>query len=217
MERQSVRRDEKADRDPWSGEEIDLNHGWTRINTDKDVAEPLFIATERFDPTDGEKWRKYFEWARIPALKEVVSLDCSLCAHLVKDFTDEDWNHIVNADFQLDYFYHLDYLLNRVSGRPRRNILGLYRNPGVHITKAPTTGNFSFAGYDLIEEQTQISALTNCGGFPDVFSNEELNPSGLTAQFERAIEVKKLLAEKHPKEPHAQCEMYAIWRLNELN
>jgi hypothetical protein len=181
------------------------------------VTEPLFIATERFDKTDGEKWRKYFEWARIPALKEVVSLDCLLCVHLVKHFTDEDWNHIVNADFRLDYFYHLDYLLNRVSGKPRRNVLGLYRNPEVHITIAPAPGDFSFIGYDLIEEQTQISALTNCGGFPDVFSNEELNSCGLISPFERANEVKKMLAEKHPDEHHARCEMYAIWRLNELN
>jgi hypothetical protein len=179
------------------------------------VTEPLFIATERFDPTDGEKWRKYFEWAKIPTLIEVVSLDCLLCNHLVKEFTDEDWNHIVNANFRLDYFYHLDYLLNRVSDKLRRNILGLYRNPEKHIPQAPAPGDFRFMGYDLIDEQTQISALTNCGGFPDVYSNEELNSVGLISQFERASEVERLLAEKHPKEAHAQCEMYAIWRLYE--
>jgi hypothetical protein len=70
-------------------------------------------------------------------------------------------------------------------------------------------------GYDLIEEETQISAITNCGGFPDVFSNEELNRVGLISSFERAYEVRRLLAERHPEEPHAQCEMYALWRLNE--
>jgi hypothetical protein len=75
--------------------------------------------------------------------------------------------------------------------------------------------DFSFIGYDLIEEQTQISALTNCGGFPDVFQNEELNRFGLVNGFERAQEIRSFLAERHPKEPHAQCEVYAIWRLNE--
>ena len=180
------------------------------------MTEPLYIATERFDPADGEKWRKYFEWAKIPALQEVVSLDGSLCAHLVvNEFTDEDWNHIVNADFRLDYFYHLDYLLNRVADKSRRNILGLYRNPVAHVSKAPATGDFEFTGYDLIEEMTQISALVNCGGFPDAFSNDELNTFGLISQFDRAYEVKQLLAEKYPKEAHAQCELYAIWRLNE--
>jgi len=176
---------------------------------------PLFIATARFDPLDGAAWTKYYEWAKIPALREVVSLDCSLCERLVTDFTDEDWQHVVQEDFRLSCFHHLDYLLCRVRGKSRRNVLGLYRNPEAHITKAPATDGFAFIGYDLIEEQTQISALTNCGGFPDVFSNKELNACGLIASFERATEVRQLLAEKHPEEPHAQCEMYAIWRMNE--
>ena len=148
------------------------------------MTKPLFIATERFDPTDGEKWQKYFEWAKIPALKEVVDLDGCLCPNLLKEIQDEDWDHIVNADFQLRYFYHLDYLLSRVQSIRRRNILGLYRNPETHITQAPAK-DFAFIGYDLVDEQTHISALTNCGGFPDSFSNEELNQYGLISQFER--------------------------------
>jgi hypothetical protein len=179
------------------------------------MTEPLFIATERFDQSEGETWQKYFEWAKIPALKEVVSLDACLCARLVKKLLDEDWEHIVNADFRLDYFLHLDYLLSRVRNIKRRNILGLYRNPEAHIAAAPASRDFKFLGYDLIEEQTQISALTNCGGFPDVFSNEELNSCGLIRSFDRASEIKHSLSEKHPEEAHAQCEMYAIWRLIE--
>lgn len=179
------------------------------------MTEPLFIATERFDPADGEKWLKYFQWAKIPALTEIVGLDSMLCRNLLNEIMDEDWNHIVNADFQLRYFYHLDYLLNRIQPVKRRNVLGLYQNPKTHISEAPAAGNFKFMGYDLIEEQTHISALTNCGGFPDAFSNEELNSCGLISGFERASEVKQVLVENHPKEPHAQCEMYAVWRLIE--
>ena len=179
------------------------------------MIEPLFTATERFDPMDGEKWQGYFEWAKIPALKEIVGLDSSLCPSFPNEIIDEDWNHIMTEDFCLRYFYHLDYLLKRVESIERRNILGLYRNPKSHITKVPADGNFKFCGYELIEEQTHISALTNCGGFPDVFRSGELNSLGLISEFERAQEVGKLLAEKHPKEPHAQCELYAIWRLEE--
>ena len=179
------------------------------------MTEPLFIATERFDLSDGEKWRKYFEWAKIPALKEVVSLDTCLCGHLVKEFLDEDWKHIVCEDFRLSYFKDLDYLLKRVQNEKRRNLLGLYRNPLGHISTSPSNREFDFVGYDLIEDATQISALTNCGGFPEAFSNEELNSHGLISQFERASEVKRLLIEKYPEEAHADCEMYAIWRLIE--
>ena len=174
---------------------------------------PLFLATQRFDPADGEKWRGYFEWAKIPQLVEVVGLDALLCRHLVSEFSDEDWLHIVNEDYRHDYFYDLDYLLRRVHDVSRKNILGLYRNPENHLTTAPAE-NFEFFGYDLIEEQTQISALNNCGGFPDVFSNHELNHFGLIDGFDRAFDVKKHLAKAHPEEHHAQCEMYAIWRLS---
>ena len=177
---------------------------------------PVFISTRRFDKTDGEKWQKYCEWAKIPKLVELVSIGSPLCERLIKELQDEDWRHNVHEDFRLNYFYDLDYLKQRVSDFPRRNILGLYRNPEVHITNAPAPGDFSFIGHDLIEEQTQVSALTNCGGgFPKAFSNDELNCFGLIEGFDRATEVRRLLAERYPEEAHAQCETYAIWRLNE--
>jgi len=176
---------------------------------------PLFIATERFDPSDGEKWQKYCDWAKIPGLVEVVSLDSMLCKRLINKIQDEDWLHIVNENFRLAYFYDLDYLMQRVQDIPRKSILGLYRNPELHIEVAPGPGVFGFVGYDLIEEQTQISALTNCGGFPDVFGNDELNHFGLIYSFTRACEVRRLLARSYPEDPHADCELYALWRLNE--
>ncbi len=176
---------------------------------------PLFIGTERFDPSDNEKWDQYLSWAKIPNLAEIISLDAALCPHLIKEFTAEDWNHIVNENYRLDYFYHLDYLLSRITDVKRRNVLGLYRNPSEHIITPPESGDFQFKGYDLIEDITQISALTNCGGFTDAFSNDELNSYGLITEFTRAIQVQRLLTEKYPDEDHAHCELYAIWRLKE--
>jgi hypothetical protein len=175
----------------------------------------LYIATERFDPSDIERWKEYCDWAKIPGLVEVVSLDSLLCPRLITELKEEDWQHNVCEDFRLDYFYHLDYLLERVAHVSRRNVLGLYRNPDVFAVEPPGTGEFVFMGHDLIEDETQISALTNCGGFPDVFSNEELNGYGLIGDFARASEVRRLLAERHPEEHHARCELYAVWRLQE--
>jgi hypothetical protein len=176
---------------------------------------PLYVATERFGPEDGDRWDHYIQWAKIPALTEVVGLDCMLCRRLLDEINDEDWKHIVIESFRSGYFYHLDYLLARVADLKRRNILGVYRNPDHHISEPPGSREFVFMGYDLIDEQTQISSLTNCGGFPEVFSNEELNACGLLPEFARATEVRRLLKEAFPKEPHAQTELYAIWRLNE--
>jgi hypothetical protein len=176
---------------------------------------PLFVATEKFGPLDVQSWETYRAGAGIPGLVEVVSLDGSLCPRIINELQAEDWPHIVNEDFRVTYFYHLDYLLKRVVHVPRRNILGVYRNPDTHIETQPAPGDFVFLGYDLIEEQTQISALTNCGGFPDAFANAELNTFGLITGFERARGIQRRLAELHPQEPHAHCERYALWRLNE--
>jgi hypothetical protein len=181
------------------------------------VPETLFIATERFDPSDGEKWTRFSRWAKIPALREVISLDIMLCPRLIKssEFIPEDWGHVVNVDYRLDYFYDLPYLLGRISNTPRRNVLGLYRNPLEYVESPPGPGAFHFAGYDLIEEATQISALVNCGGFPDVFANQELNCYGLLTEFIRARDIQRLLRDGHPAEHHANCELYGIWRLQE--
>ena len=58
-----------------------------------------------------------------------------------------------------------------------------------------------------------ISALTNCRGFPDVFLGTELNAVGLIDTLSRAYEIKHELRRRHPEEPHAQCLVWGIWRL----
>jgi len=177
------------------------------------MAKPIYIAVERFDPSNGAKWQKYYQWANIPGLAEVISLDSLVCPRLITEFESEDWAHIVTEDFRLQYFHDLEYLLQRVAHVARKHVLGVYRNPEMHIEDQPGGGRFVFVGYDLIEEQTQISALTNCGGFPDSFSNGELNKFGLIASFGRAAEIRRQLRENHPAEHHANCELYAIWKL----
>jgi hypothetical protein len=176
------------------------------------MIEPLFIAIAPFDPSDGQKWQEYYQWARIPGLVEVISLDSMLCRRIITEFEAEDWDHIVNENFRLNYFHDLAYLMRRIADAPRKHILGVYRNPSSHIPQAPAA-NFNFVGYDLIEEATQISALTNCGGFPDSFSNGELNRHGLIDEFSRAEEIHQSLPKRHPQEAHANCELYAIWKL----
>lgn len=173
---------------------------------------PLFIAKERFEPSAGARWDEYVRWASIPNLVEVVTLDSMLCPRLVTELIAEDWAHVVNEDYRLDYFTDLNYLLGRIATTPRRNVLGLYRNPESHINVAPASDEFTFIGYDLIEDRTQISALTNCGGFPETFSNQELNERGLIQSFGRAREIQRLLPINNPEEHHANCEMYAVWR-----
>ena len=108
------------------------------------------------------------------------------------------------------FFADLDFLKGQVASVEKKNLLCVFRNP----SPAPATpsSEFTFLGYDLIDPETSVSALTNCGGFPDVFDNSELSPVGLLPEFERACEVQKQLRAAYPNEPHANCNLWAIFR-----
>ena len=72
---------------------------------------------------------------------------------------------------------------------------------------------FSFVGYDLVEEMTGISAITNCGaGFSRAIDYEALNASGIFSDYALALQAKQRLIQQYPNENHADCEIVEIWR-----
>ncbi len=75
--------------------------------------------------------------------------------------------------------------------------------------------SFEFKGFDLIERDGATSSLTNCGGFDDAFRSWELSDCGLLQNLDRAYEVRDTLANLYPEEPHADCEVWAVWRARE--
>jgi len=112
---------------------------------------------------------------------------------------DAYWPHIVNEDFMLSFFVDLDLLLEEISAVRKHNLLCVYRNPP--RPPAPCKGPvaFEFLGYDLVDVEASASALTNCGGFPDVFKNEELSSKGLLTSHARAVEVQAGCARGTPR------------------
>jgi hypothetical protein len=175
--------------------------------------EPYFTARRRFDRAS-EGWEKYLEFSKIPGLIEVVGLDCTLCPPVLEEFEDEDFEFLAQ-EYQFGGFSDLDHLLKRVHGIQRCNVLAVIREPAEHIERLMEPG-FSFGGYELLEDDSAISALTNCGGFPKAFSTDELNELGLITGFARAREIRRALASNYQNEPHAQAIIYAIWRLDEF-
>ena len=173
---------------------------------------PLFIVTKRFGPHDGDVWRKYIEWSKLTQLDELVSLDGSLCEHVVEEILDEDWAHILNEDCMLHYFTDVDYLLRRCGGAAGRNLLCVFRNPDGHPTPSSSSHGFRFLGCDLIDSRSGPSALTNCDGFPLAFSNNELTAQGLLPSLARAREVQQALVDHYPEEGHARCDVWAVFR-----
>src|SRR5262249_8959065 len=172
--------------------------------------QPWFIATECFTAQGGEAWEKYIAWSGLRHLDEVVSLDPMLCPTLLPEIKAEYWPYIVNEDFMLTFFVDLEFLRKQLADIRERNLLCVYRNPP---RPAPPYKGFEFLGYDLVDVQGSASALTNCGGFPDVFANSELSSKGLLTSHDRAFQVQADLRAKHPEEHHADCHVWAISRV----
>ncbi|MFN7914705.1 MAG: hypothetical protein U0Q55_05150 [Vicinamibacterales bacterium] len=170
---------------------------------------PWFIATERFSPDSGDAWTTFVDWSGLTHLTEVVSLDPMLCPTLLPDVQPGYWPHIVNEDFALGFFTDLAFLRGEIAGFDDLNLLCVYRNP----EREPSPpGGFELLGYDLMDVQGSASALTNCGGFPDVFEPSELTPLGLLPWLPRARAVQDALRQRYPDEPQADCHVWAICR-----
>jgi hypothetical protein len=175
---------------------------------------PWFVATHKFDKSDAT-WAKYITWSGLKQLEEVVSLDSSLCPTVLPDIKTEYWNHIVNEDFMLHFFTDLDYLRGETAAIARNNLLCVFRNPATHPCAEQVPEGFEFIGYDLLEKDSGISALTNCGGFPKAFSNSELSEKGLLRAHARSRTVQDALIREYPNEHHANCHLWAIFRFLE--
>jgi hypothetical protein len=177
------------------------------------IIKPWYAAVEAFDPRLGSVWDSYIAETGLKQLKEVITLDGILCPDVIKELLPEDWKHNIDEDYVFFYFCDLDYLLKRIGNFDRVNILAIIRNPGEECDNQIFDGRFVFQGYDLIDVGGGISAITNCGGFEKAISNDELSDVGLLSTLERAIEVQNLLKKNYPDEPHANCNIWAIWKM----
>src|SRR5262249_10558786 len=110
------------------------------------------------------------------------------------------------------FFTDFDFLMTQVADIEPKNVLCVFRNPPAQ-PEVSLPADFRFLGYDLMDRDCSISALTNCGGFPDVFANSELSRVGLFTDIRRAVEVQRDLRSLHPTERHADCHLWAVFRL----
>ena len=172
---------------------------------------PWFIAIQQFGPANGDEWIKYVGWSGLSQLEELISLDTILCPPLLPDIKDDYWPHIVQQDGCLHFFTDLAFLRQQVAHIDGGRILCVYGNPESPPVLPAELNGFKPIGYDLVDDQTGISALSNCGGWPGVLANSELSPKGLIETHERALQLLELLARQYPKEPHAHCDVWAIF------
>ena len=72
---------------------------------------------------------------------------------------------------------------------------------------------FVFRGYDLTDGS--ISALVNCSGFDKAFASTDLSEYGLLTDHAQTVRVQQLLRSEYPDEPHATCDVWAVWQMKE--
>jgi len=174
-----------------------------------------YRAVEVFAPSTNDSWAKYIEWSGLRHLSEVVGLDLLLCPAIEVALGGDDLSHMVFAEIVSDCFDSPQYAMSRVRSvyEPRRHqLLAIARQPVEADFDPRAVPGFRFLGFELIEELTMISALTNCGGFEGAFTADDLSVCGLVRTWQRANEIRDALARLYPAEPHAQCTPWAIWR-----
>ncbi len=177
--------------------------------------EIYYTALDTYDSDYGEEfsWGKYIEWSKLTHLKELVSLDGMLNGLSFKpDFDSKtDWNYIITDGEMVTLFFNsIDYVLEKVKDLKYFNLLAVIKEP--EKEKAKLEIDFEFVGYDLIEKEGDISALTNCGGFDETFSPTDLNEFGLISDYNKAKRVQTELPINNPAEHHADCYLYEVWR-----
>jgi hypothetical protein len=175
---------------------------------------PVYVAKRRFGPASGESWARYLAWSGLDHLCELVTLDTILCPTVPEELTPEDWRHNVAADYQTGYFRSLDYLRSRVAGETDPDILAILQNPSSADIEWVTLPGFDLLGYDLLDVHGDVSALTNCGGWDGLVPGRELSPVGLLTELARAEQVRAALRVEHPGERHAECDVWAVWRMS---
>ena len=173
-----------------------------------------YIALKKFGPFSGPAWDEYAAWARLTQLEEVVSLDTILCPSEIWELSREDWLHNVQEDFMIEFFWDLDYLLGRLESVQGINVLAAQREPDAASVAAFQDGRFAFQGLDLVERPgLGVSALVNCGGFEKAFRPDDLNSVGLLPDYDLARAVQQRLRENYPGERHADCCVWALWKM----
>jgi hypothetical protein len=194
-------------------ERTELEGAREEIGESRIKLKPCYAAVEKFSPTDGSVWGKYIHWSGLSQLTELISLDGCLCKPVLKEFITEDFEHISEESHLSGFFKDLDYLRKRLHGKTGIQILAVLCEPVSDADGLLNDDKFEFFGYDLLEDKTGISAITNCGGFDKAFANSELSAFGLIQNLARAKEIQKSLKINYPEEAHAQTAIWALWRM----
>ena len=146
--------------------------------------EARYFGATRFCPDDS--YREFID-GKI-CCKEIVSFDCCLM----------DMYEMESAESPL---------------RPEtEQIVAVIFRPNIDPLDRLEREGFELCGYDLVDESTSISAITNCGGMFASIPYDKLTEFGLLPTYKDAALAQLALVEEDPDECHAYCIICELWR-----
>jgi hypothetical protein len=164
----------------------------------------------KFD-TSNVGWDSYYQWANIPQLVEILSLDIHLCRDVIENLTPEDWEHNIQEDFLITYFHDLPYLMERTREvRETTHLFAVCLEPETDARAAWSGSSFEFVGYDLLDDEATFSILTDWSGFEKALDTSILSSSGLITDYVLAESVMEKLQEFYPNVEHLNGNIWAI-------
>lgn len=167
--------------------------------------------------SENSGWNNYVQWSKLSHVKEIITLDTNLADVTFSPDMEIETTYQYAVTIQNGYFTYcyndLDYVLSNNKESVNYHVLAVVLNPTKNCEKI-NLKNFSFIGYDLLDQSNDTSALTNCGGLNNAFSPSDLNEFGLINEFDKAYAINKKLFDEKPEEYHADTNMWALWRYN---
>jgi hypothetical protein len=168
----------------------------------------LYTIIESFSPTNGDKWTSYCAWRGIH-FERFHSIDGILRPNLFTQLIDEDWAHIVNADYMLHFITDWDYAIKKQSEIGRGELVGVAFDQ--HDENA-----VDFLGFDLIDSYFDVSLLTNWRNDVDII-NCSISANGLVCSSSSIKNIQHELLRSFGSDPHIEgCKIVSIYKPNNI-
>ncbi len=174
------------------------------------------MAVLPFTDVDRSIWNRWLNPNGFEHLDKIVTLDSDIRKRVldVDDLTAEDWHQNLNGDFEQTFFWHLDYLLARISTQ-HIEVFALAYEPYSECADVNPGPRFSFAGYDIMDRDISTSLVLNCGPLPEAFIPSDLNSVGLFQTLSAATTAKGKFLLHYQNHDHVPgCGIWAIWTMN---
>ena len=162
----------------------------------------LLSIREKFT-NDDDAWGNYYDFIKLPSLKEVRTIDSNLNFPLSTPIFIETRKELIDA----------------ILDHPTFDSTSQYVQIAINCSQGsfPDLSGLSLAllGYDL-SDRTQVSSILNCGQWTGElipFVNR-LNNFGLLS-YDDAVNVQKILPNAWNDDPHSFVDIWAIYELKQ--